>query len=313
MVKKLYLKPIMTDEEITQKEGHYFPESHYQHIIKEDSDVYTDEPEPQLLIKFRKNVFSTKMCCDAYHALVKHAQKKNYNRGAASGTLNINKLPKYARTMKKGERQKFRIYYKDKKGRTKKDHISNMALSNIAGYYDQPDRNLLGKMKNPPKCRTTQFTANQVTKWNQALPLLQAASQQFAKLVPDRFRIQLKRARLTPEFQIDKTAFSTITLNYNWRTACHQDKGDLEEGFGNLIVLERDQCDSDGDSYQGGYLGFPRYGVAVDVRQGDFLAMNVHEWHCNTEITPKDSSKKNYGRLSIVCYLRKNMIQCQKK
>ena len=26
-----------------------------------------------------------------------------------------------------------------------------------------------------------------------------------------------------------------------------------------------------------------QYGVAVDVRNGDFLAMDVHQWHCNTE------------------------------
>jgi hypothetical protein len=41
----------------------------------------------------------------------------------------------------------------------------------------------------------------------------------------------------------------------------------------------------------------------VDVRQGDFLAMDVHEWHCNTPII-------GTGRLSIVAYLRKNMIKC---
>ena len=38
--------------------------------------------------------------------------------------------------------------------------------------------------------------------------------------------------------------------------------------------------------YEGGLLGFPQYGVALDVRQGDFCAVNVHEWHCNTRITP---------------------------
>ena len=30
----------------------------------------------------------------------------------------------------------------------------------------------------------------------------------------------------------------------------------------------------------------PQYGIAANIRQGDFMAMNVHEWHCNTEFKP---------------------------
>ncbi len=100
------------------------------------------------------------------------------------------------------------------------------------------------------------------------------------------------------------TAYSTITLNYDWRTAAHKDKGDLEEGFGNLIVLEKSKSiPSSCKDYKGGFLGFPKWGVCIDVRQGDFLAMDVHEWHCNTPI-------QGTGRLSVVCYLRKNMKKC---
>ena len=51
-----------------------------------------------------------------------------------------------------------------------------------------------------------------------------------------------------------------------------------------------------------------QYGVAVDVRNGDFLAMDVHEWHSNTKLIPVT---KDYSRLSMVCYLRENMIKCK--
>jgi hypothetical protein len=57
-----------------------------------------------------------------------------------------------------------------------------------------------------------------------------------------------------------------------------------------------------------GYTGFPRYGVCVDVRMGDFLAMEVHDWHCNT---PLKGISKDYTRLSVVCYLRENMYKCK--
>ena len=165
-------------------------------------------------------------------------------------------------------------------------------------------------------CRTTQFTKKNVEKWKQTIPLIKEADKLFKKLVPDRYKIQLDRANKTPKFQISDTAYSTITINYNWRTATHCDNGDLDEGFGNLIVLEKskskdskikDQKDKkDHAGYTGGYLGFPRWGICVDVRQGDFLAMDVHEFHSNTPIIGD-------GRLSVVCYLRKKMINCLKK
>ena len=37
---QLMVKPIMKDEEITKKEGNYFPEKHYSNIINKDCDVY---------------------------------------------------------------------------------------------------------------------------------------------------------------------------------------------------------------------------------------------------------------------------------
>jgi hypothetical protein len=104
------------------------------------------------------------------------------------------------------------------------------------------------------------------------------------------------------------------------------DDGDFREGFGNLSVIERGE-------YDGAYTLFPRYRVGFDVRTGDFLAMDVHEWHCNTEITEtaaqakknktlpdiyKDDpttgslgSNKPYTRISFVCYLREKLVGCK--
>ena len=171
-------------------------------------------------------------------------------------------------------------------------------MSNIIGYFDKPDRNI---KVNAPPCRETAFTSQQVEKWNRVIPLIQEIDKQFKKLIPDRHKKQLQRAKQTPKFQIKGTSFSTVTINYNWRTALHTDAGDLPQGFGNLVVLEEGE-------YSGGYTGFPQYGVCVDVRHGDFLGMDVHKFHCNTEIRP---ITKNYSRLSLVCYLREKMIRCK--
>jgi hypothetical protein len=250
------------------------------------------------------------VCCAAYYALYKHAQRKNYNRGAASGLLTKRKLPAFAQKLQNVP-QKYRAYYKNSKGILKKTHISNIAQSNIAGYYDRPSRYQVKKDGRAPpiKCRITEFTAKNPEKWAATLPLLRCASNQFKKLVPQAYKRQMQRATQTAAFQIPETAFSTITVNYDWQTACHTDKGDFMDGYGNLIVLEKQYCCNtksnctESNGYKGGYIGFPQWGIAVDVRQGDFLAMDVHQWHCNTEIIGS-------GRLSIVCYLRNDMIKC---
>jgi hypothetical protein len=148
----------------------------------------------------------------------------------------------------------------------------------------------------------TAFTRDEVDKWTKVQPLLKSIDNQFKVLIPDRHKQQHKIAQLTP-FKIGNTAFSTITINNNWRTALHKDSGDYPKGFGNLVVLEEGR-------YKGGYTGFPQYGICIDVREGDFLGMDVHEYHCNTEINP---ISKEYTRLSIVAYLRDKMIECSKK
>ena len=375
-VKILILKPLLTNEEISKREGEFVSKSECKYIIKSDTDAYyIDEDETdrtdgiknkkKLLFKFRKNVIPNKICIDAYNALENHAQKKNHNRGAAAGKIKLNKLPSHVGKITKTD--KFRIFYKTKSGKVSRDNIGNMSKSNIAGYYDRPDRNnynknnktkknntkavsksvlarllpkavsksvlarLLPKAvqkavpKAVPMCRITKFTKDEPEKWKSVIPLVKEADKLFKYLVPDRYSIQISRAKKTPDFQIAKTAYSTITVNYDWRTAIHRDSGDLEEGFGNLCVLEKEKSktEKDGENgkvekdgngfkgykgykgYKGCFLAFPRFGACIDVRQGDFLAMDVHEYHSNTEL-------EGNGRLSVVCYLRKKMLSCVK-
>jgi hypothetical protein len=59
----------------------------------------------------------------------------------------------------------------------------------------------------------------------------------------------------------------------------------------------------------GGYLGFPQFKILIKVLPGDFLLMDVHQWHCNTPIT---ISEDGY-RLSFVMYIREDMKECKHK
>jgi hypothetical protein len=83
----------------------------------------------------------------------------------------------------------------------------------------------------------------------------------------------------------------------NFQTTVHTDKGDDEEGFGNLAVIEKGK-------YTGGETCFPQYGLGVDVRTGDIIYMDVHQPHGNL---PINLESKDAERLSIVCYLRKKI------
>lgn len=307
----LVVKPLFTDSEIAAKEGYFMTAADFPTVIKEDCDVYreTSDGSRHLLLKFRKGVLPVALCATAFKALETASKVKRNNRGAAAGLFDATKLPAYVKAIVKQD--KYRVYYIGNDGKLAKTHLSNYVASNIIGYYDKPDRNAVAKAtkrRHPSKpCRMTQFTRKYPRKWTATVPLLQAIDEQFKSLMPEQHQSQLLEASKTPNFTIEGTSFSTATINYNYRTALHRDRGDYEAGFGNLVVLEKVP-----GSYVGGWTGFPQFGVAVDVRQGDFLAMDVHQWHGNVEMQPATSSTKatDMGRLAVVCYLRKSMSRC---
>ena len=351
-IKVLILKPLFTDDELNKREGGLIEITDCKKIISKNTDAYyIDEKtgKKKLLFKFRKNVIPNEICINAYNALEAHAKKKNSNRGAAAGKLSMRRLPKNVGSIIKAD--KFRVFYKTKEGKITKDNVGNISSSNIAGYYDKPDRNAYTKLRKQamnktktirnskmskkasvttdvhgvPMCRMTKFTRDQPEKWIQVIPLVKEINKQYEILTPEYYDVQMKRASMVPKFQIADTAYSTITVNYDWRTSIHKDKNDYDEGFGNLTVLEKakskpqphdkpnDKHNNDKSNtpdnnitYKGGYLVFPKFGVGIDVRQTDTLAMDVHQYHANTEIIGE-------GRLSVVCYLRKQMINCMKK
>jgi hypothetical protein len=299
----LVVPEICSEEYLQSKEGEYFPLSTYKHVITSDADVYGVDRDgnKRLILKFRKNLIPIDVCEVALKHLKKPAMRKNDNRGAAGGVLDPKKLPKYVKGL--ANAGKFRtVGYYNADGKIINSSLGNISQSNIIGFYDKADRNL---GRGAPKCRLTAFTAKEFDKWEECVPYFQYADACFRVLVPDRHKAQWDRAHQT-EFVVPDTSFSTITINYNWRTALHKDDGDFKDGFGNLMVLEEGK-------YDGGYTGFPRYGVCVDVRMGDFLAMDVHDWHCNTPLTgPKAKDGTDaFTRLSVVCYLREKMERCK--
>jgi hypothetical protein len=207
------------------------------------------------------------------------------------------------------------------KGKLSKMRVNNNVFSSVLGYFEKTP--FMGL-----PCRLTSYTQLYFEQYKAGTPYIEAIDELFKKLVPDRYAIQYKRAKGNPAFQIADTSFSSVTINRNFRTGLHQDAGDLREGFGNLSVIERGK-------YSGGYTIFPRYKVGINLRTGDFVAMDVHEWHCNTELKEDMQDKKFnssipeiyrndketgtqgidklFSRVSFVCYLREKLADCNAK
>ena len=119
----------------------------------------------------------------------------------------------------------------------------------------------------------------------------------YKRLTPDYYKKQRQAInKINKKYHIEDTVYTTVTVNKNFRTAMHKDRGDYIDGFGNLVVIDR-------DDYEGAYTMIPRFGIAVDCKSTDFLLFDVHEYHCNSKKIGKGD------RMSLVLYLREKMIK----
>ena len=177
-------------------------------------------------------------------------------------------------------------------GKISKSPKAKAVASSIIGYSDRYPR--------IPYCRRTMFTQRNWLHYNNCLPYIREVNNFFKDYLPKRYNIQKKMCEKTSQdFVIKDTAFSTVTVNKNFRTASHYDAGDLKEGFGNLGVLSLGE-------YEGSITVIPKYGIGLDLKDGDLALFDVHELHGNTELKKKGW----YERISVVCYYREKMIYC---
>ena len=175
---------------------------------------------------------------------------------------------------------------------------ANVVNSGIAGWFDRYPR--------IPYGRATAYTQNHYDKFQMGFPFLQTLDKGFSELLPTRHAAQRAAAdKIDPAFLVPGTVFTTVTVNKTFRTAAHRDAGDFSDGLSNLLVL------SNNGNYSGGYLILPEVRVAVNIRPGDLLLVNNHEYiHGNTPIVTHDDVAE---RISLVCYLREKMLELGSK
>ncbi len=278
MAKVHKIRPRLTDEQTKKLSGTLLTDKDYNKLFTSDVDVY-DEETGQCIAKFRKRVIPANIAEAAYLNLKKAAKPTN-NRGGSLGQKD-----------EKGNSTRYAI---KKDGTRSKTNASDAAAnSGIIGYFDRNARF--------PYCRQTAFNIQEFDKFKKAYPIIKFVDAKYAELMPEHYAKQRAVADGTSsDFTIHNTAFTTVTVNKNWQTAVHTDKGDFAEGFGNLVVLRKGR-------YTGGYFVLPKWGVAFDMQNCDLLLTDVHQWHGNTPIHKID---EDATRVSLVMYYRENMIHC---
>jgi hypothetical protein len=325
MVRVVEVKAKESDANFAKNEGKFFDAADME-IFDEDVDIYgisheddvaAGAPKRKLIAKFRKGAFNkdqVQVGWDAFRLLAIPSR----NRGAAAGPIDLKGT--YWSRRKPVEVTGWSTRYMQN-GKVSKMRVNNVVASGVIGYYEKTP--FLGQ-----PCRMTGYTRRGLKHFYHGIPFLQAIDKNFKRLVPEAHRKQLVAVSKKPMYQIADTAFSTLTINMNFRTALHKDAGDYTEGFGNLSVIEWGR-------YHGGETLFPRYGVGFNLRTGDFVAMDVHEWHCNAGIheTAEDKayneslpdirtreattgvvgSQERYQRISFVCYFREKLEECIEK
>jgi hypothetical protein len=264
----------------------------YDHVLTEDADVL--KPDGTVLLKFRKAVLPLNLCIDSL-PVWEEAATPSMNRGLAAGIVVPDENGEVkGRKVVPGRPGAARVKFVKKDGTVTKKSDANKVLSGTLGFLGATSRN--------PYCRMTAFTASEVPKFVQCLPLLEYIDEVFSSLMPERHAAQMEYWKRTHEdFRIPGTSFTTITANKNFRTAIHRDSGDLKQGFGVMTAFNR-------GNYRRGYTVFPKFRVAVDMRTTDLLVCDVHEYHGNDEIVGLPGT---WTRISLVCYYQEKLAQCK--
>ncbi len=167
--------------------------------------------------------------------------------------------------------------------------------SGIIGFFEREARR--------PYCHATAWTDKYRGEFNtRIVPLAELVAQLYSEYCSEAFSYYQSFANKTPkDWLIGKSPFTTITVNKNFRTACHKDAGDLPGGRSCMTVM------SEGN-YKGAHLVLPSFGLGVDIRMGDLIIFDPHEFHGNTQIV-KLSPKA--ARYSMVFYYRELMQFCK--
>ena len=250
--------------------GLFVDESSYDVLLNESAVVY--KPDGSLLLSLHKKCHSDKALRSAWSVL-KGFNPASLNRGLASGS----------------ERRK----YVSKDGTISNTNVADPVNSGIVGHFERTPRF--------PFCRACAWNLKHPEKFSKLQPICREASEHYRLYGGDKFQKQEQHAlRTHPDFMIPGTVFSTVTVNKNFRTACHKDAGNLKDTLNCMSLLRTGK-------FTGANIVLPDFRVACKLDTGDCVVFDAHEFHGNTELVP---ITEDFTRCTLVYYYRENMDRC---
>lgn len=282
MITDMRLRSRVADDGVREIAGRVLGPADYDVLLTGGGPVRLRQPDNRPLCVFLPGALTPAVTPEVYDVLHSLKQFTSSNRGLASGTRRLRRGgPDTPAT------------------RTETVPIASVLLGSV---------DPIGQTR---YCRTTSWTGRHLPEWETLHPFLREIGQHLATHVPDRYAAQMARvAQSDPAWIVPGTPFSTVTVNNTYPTGVHTDKGDLDEGFSTIACLRR-------GTYTGGQLVFPAYRVAVDMREGDLILMDAHQWHGNVPIVCQCGTTLrgpcptcHAERISVVAYYRTKIATC---
>jgi Oxygenase domain of the 2OGFeDO superfamily len=270
----LQLSSQLSDRATSALKGQKLTERHYTLVFSETTAVYG--MDKTLVAVILKNVIPQTVLNDVMpHLATMNGDLSNrasvVRRGAQAARIASSGVPELRKTVPKA------------------------VLAAHGGKGDQ-----LGYLEDKKAlvCRETSWTNKHPEVLAGCGPLIQYVDHIYRKTCPKHYDRQMSKVNdIDPSLRLGSTAFTTVTVNKNNRTAAHTDKGDVRDGLGCLTTHGK---------FRGSYFVMPKFSIAFDIQPGDLLLANVHELHGNSAMA------EGGQRYSCVFYARERMHLCKK-
>lgn len=254
--------------------GKFVDDDSYDVLLDEDAVVH--KPGGGFLLALKKRHHSPDAMKSAWSVLQGFNSISN-NRGVAAGFGRVRNVKQDGtvsntnRTPKEGE-----------------------VKSGTVGYMERSPRF--------PYCRACAWNLESPERLVSLNGICREASELYREFGGAFYEKQERHALKThPDFIIPGTIFTTLTVNKNFRTACHKDAGNLTETL-NVMSLFRT------GKFSGGNIVFPDFRVAAKLDTGDCIVFDAHEFHGNTQVV---QLSKEFTRCTVVFYFREGMDLCR--
>lgn len=252
-------------------------------LTKTDYSIYLDEgdvevlgPDGEQICVVLRGKYDKAMLQNAWKIL-KKVNLKTENRGSASGVKAVPRIKKDGTISK-----------------TTRVPKGFEVISGVMGYYPRYPR--------IPYCRECAWNQNHPEEFKQLLPLFMRTSELHKQYSPQSYAFQESVVEKTSkDFVIPGTIYTTVTVNKNFRTACHLDAKNLLNGMAAMLYMRQGK-------FTGGDVVLPEWGAGVKLETGDLIIFrNMKDYHGNTKIVP---ISKDYQRCTLVFYYREEMMKC---